>query len=113
MSVKSIEEVSAQVPAEDFVALEEKVYRTIELYKAAKEARATAEDAEGKHLDSPFLHILLYRIAFLRSDTMGMSKQVAWAADKPGTEDVLLANEANTAAYSGQRNRRFQAERAI
>ena len=42
MSVKSIEEVSAQVPAEDFVALEEKVYRTIELYKAAKEARATA-----------------------------------------------------------------------
>jgi len=43
MSVKSIEEVSAQVPAEDFVALEEKVYRTIELYKAAKDARTTAE----------------------------------------------------------------------
>ncbi len=43
MSVKAIEEVSAQVPAEDFVALEAKVYRTIELYKAAKEARATAE----------------------------------------------------------------------
>jgi uncharacterized coiled-coil DUF342 family protein len=43
MSVKTVEEVSAQVPAEDFQALEEKVYRTIELYKAAKEARATAE----------------------------------------------------------------------
>ena len=43
MSVKTEEEVSAQVPAEDFQALEEKVYRTIELYKAAKEARATAE----------------------------------------------------------------------
>jgi septal ring factor EnvC (AmiA/AmiB activator) len=43
MSVKSLEEVSAEVPAEDFEALEEKVYRTIELYKAAKEARATAE----------------------------------------------------------------------
>jgi len=43
MSVKPEEEVSAQVPAEDFQALEEKVYRTIELYKAAKEARATAE----------------------------------------------------------------------
>ena len=38
-----MEEVSAEVPAEDFEALEEKVYRTIELYKAAKEARATAE----------------------------------------------------------------------
>ena len=43
MSVKAIEEVSAEVPAEDFQALEEKVYRTIELYKAAKDARATAE----------------------------------------------------------------------
>jgi predicted nucleic acid-binding Zn-ribbon protein len=43
MSVKNVEEVSTEVPAEDFEALEEKVYRTIELYKAAKEARATAE----------------------------------------------------------------------
>jgi septation ring formation regulator EzrA len=43
MSVKALEEVSAQVPPEDFQSLEEKVYRTIELYKAAKEARATAE----------------------------------------------------------------------
>ena len=43
MSVKAVEEVSAEVPAEDFQALEEKVYRTIELYKAAKEAQATAE----------------------------------------------------------------------
>ncbi len=43
MSVKNVEEVSAEVPAEDFEALEEKVYRTIELYKAAREARATAE----------------------------------------------------------------------
>jgi predicted nucleic acid-binding Zn-ribbon protein len=43
MSVKTVEEVSAEVPAEDFQALEEKVYRTIELYKAAKEGRTTAE----------------------------------------------------------------------
>src|SRR5580693_1118588 len=43
MSVKPVEEVSAEVPAEDFQALEEKVYRTIELYKAAREARAAAE----------------------------------------------------------------------
>ena len=43
MPVKTVEEVSAEVPAEDFQALEEKIYRTIELYKAAKEARATAE----------------------------------------------------------------------
>ena len=43
MSVKMMEEVTGQVPADDFQALEEKVYRTIELYKSAREARATAE----------------------------------------------------------------------
>jgi len=43
MAVKMEEEVSAQVPADDFQALEEKVYRTIELYKSAREARAASE----------------------------------------------------------------------
>ena len=43
MSVNEVEEVTGQVPAEDFQALEEKVYRTIELFKAAKEARAASE----------------------------------------------------------------------
>jgi predicted nucleic acid-binding Zn-ribbon protein len=43
MSVKAAEEVSAQVPTDDFQVLEEKVYRTIELYKVAREARAAAE----------------------------------------------------------------------
>jgi chromosome segregation ATPase len=38
-----MEEVSGQVPADDFHALEEKVYRTIELYKSAREAKVTAE----------------------------------------------------------------------
>lgn len=37
------EAVSVEVPADDFQALEEKVYRTIELYKAAREAKAVAE----------------------------------------------------------------------
>ncbi len=43
MSVRMAEEVSTQVPADDFQALEQKVYRTIELYKAAREARAASE----------------------------------------------------------------------
>jgi len=42
MSVKIAEEVM-QAPADDFQALEQKVYRTIELYKAARDARAAAE----------------------------------------------------------------------
>jgi chromosome segregation ATPase len=43
MSVRPAEEVSAQVPTDDFQALEEKVYRTIELYKSARDARSAAE----------------------------------------------------------------------
>ena len=43
MVLKAVEEVPTEVPADDFQALEEKVYRTIELYKAAREARASAE----------------------------------------------------------------------
>jgi len=43
MSVNVAPEVSAQVPADDFQVLEQKVYRTIELYKAAREGRAAVE----------------------------------------------------------------------
>jgi chromosome segregation ATPase len=43
MSGRMAEGVSTQVPADDFQALEEKVYRTIELYKSAREARGAAE----------------------------------------------------------------------
>jgi predicted nucleic acid-binding Zn-ribbon protein len=43
MALKAVEEVPAEVPADDFQALEDKVYRTIEMYKAAREAKATAE----------------------------------------------------------------------
>jgi uncharacterized coiled-coil DUF342 family protein len=43
MALKAVEELAEQVPADDFQALEEKVYRTIEMYKAARQAQAAAE----------------------------------------------------------------------
>ena len=43
MSVKMAEDVSDRVPADDFAELEQKVYRTIELYKATRDARSVAE----------------------------------------------------------------------
>ena len=43
MAFKAVEEVSAEVPSDDFQALEDKVYRTIEMYKAAREGRVAAE----------------------------------------------------------------------
>jgi eukaryotic-like serine/threonine-protein kinase len=65
------------------------------------EARATAEEAQTKKLDSSELRIDLYYLAFLQNDAVGMSQQVAWAASKPGIENVLLAEEADTSAYFG------------
>jgi Flp pilus assembly protein TadD/predicted Ser/Thr protein kinase len=67
-----------------------------------EEARATAEEAQAKNFDSPPLRFVLYQLAFLQNDAAGMAQQVAWAAGKPGWDDVFLASEADTAAYSGQ-----------
>ena len=43
MALNAVEQLAEQVPADDFQVLEEKIYRTIELYKAARQAQATAE----------------------------------------------------------------------
>ena len=67
-----------------------------------EETRATVGEAQAKNFDSPPLHFIQYQVGFLQNDAAEMKRQVAWAADKPGWDDVLLASEANTAAYSGQ-----------
>jgi Flp pilus assembly protein TadD len=73
------------------------------LLNRLEEARVTAEEARAKNLDSTSLLFDLYRLAFLQNDAGGMAQQVAWATTgKPGVEDVLLALEAGTAAYSGK-----------
>jgi hypothetical protein len=43
MASNAVQSVADQVPADDFQMLEEKVYRTIEMYKAARRAEATAQ----------------------------------------------------------------------
>ena len=43
MALNAIEQVADKVPADDFQALEEKIYRTIEMYKAARQAQTAAE----------------------------------------------------------------------
>ncbi len=78
------------------------------------EATATYGRASRRNLDLPDFHSTLYEIAFLRGDTAAMVQQVAWAAGKPGVEDVLLDYEAATAAYSGKlmRAREFSRQAA-
>ena len=67
-----------------------------------REARATADEALAKKLDSSDLHVFLYELAFLQNDAAGMAQELTWAAGKPGFEDCLLELEADTAAYSGR-----------
>ena len=43
MAWEAAAQVTEQVPVDQFQALEEKIYRTIELYKSARSAQATAE----------------------------------------------------------------------
>jgi serine/threonine protein kinase/predicted Zn-dependent protease len=74
-----------------------------------EEARAIAEEAQAKKFDSPTLHILMYRLAFLRHDAPEMAQEASWAESKPGVEDIFVASEADTAAYSG----RLQAARNL
>jgi serine/threonine protein kinase/Flp pilus assembly protein TadD len=67
-----------------------------------EEARAVAEEAQAKKLDSGYLRVTLYQLAFLRNDRAGMAQQVAWSAGKPGVEDILMSFQAETAAYGGE-----------
>jgi hypothetical protein len=43
MPLNAVQETAEQVPVDQFEALEEKVYRTIEMYKSARQAQAAAE----------------------------------------------------------------------
>ncbi|MGA9390984.1 MAG: protein kinase [Candidatus Sulfotelmatobacter sp.] len=66
------------------------------------EARATAQEAQARNLDSPLIHLSLYTIDFLQHDQAGMEREAAAIIGKPGFEDVLLYNQSDTAAYGGQ-----------
>ncbi len=69
-----------------------------------EDASATTREAREKGLDSA-LGPTAYLIAFYQNDTSEMARQVAAAAGKTGKEDLLLALEADTAAYFGHLRR--------
>lgn len=64
------------------------------------DAEAAAKEAQARGLDTNLASIL-YQIGFYRGDNSEMARQVANVAGKAGYEDLLLALEADTAAYSG------------
>jgi eukaryotic-like serine/threonine-protein kinase len=65
-------------------------------------AKAAFDQALVRKLDSGFLRVGVYYLAFLRGDSVQMEQQVAWGAGKPGYEDMLLSVQSDTEAYYGR-----------
>ncbi len=59
------------------------------------------DEAQKKGLDSGYLHLNLYLLAFVQNDVALMAEQSAWANGKEGFEHMIRSAEADAAAYSG------------
>jgi hypothetical protein len=73
MALEAVEQMTEQVAVDDFQVLEEKVYRTIQMYKAARQAQATAErDAQRvrQQLDERDEQLIM-----LRRETVQLRKE--------------------------------------
>ena len=66
----------------------------------ADRAEATAKEARAKNLEANLTDVL-YGVAFYRQDTAEMARQAALVKDVAGEKDLMLAIEADTAAYFG------------
>ena len=99
LALKEHQEGSSVFPPYDSVAFRFVAY-TYVLLNRVEDAAATAREAHAKGLDSD-LGPTLYLIAFYRNDSAEMARRVTGSAGTPGEEDLLLALEADTAAYFG------------
>jgi serine/threonine protein kinase/tetratricopeptide (TPR) repeat protein len=66
------------------------------------DAKAILDQAAAQKLDSGYLRLMRYYLAFLQNDPAAMAQHVAWAAGKPGDEDVLLAAQSDTEGFYGR-----------
>jgi tetratricopeptide (TPR) repeat protein len=67
-----------------------------------QEARKALDEAKQKNFDGLTIRADWYALAFLSGDSAAMEQQVAWAAGRPGEEDQMLSNHADTQAYYGK-----------
>jgi len=74
------------------------------LLDRVQDAESIIREAHAKRLDSA-LAATAYLIAFYRDDPSEMARQVAAATGKTGDEDLLLALDADSAAYFGHLGR--------
>ena len=66
------------------------------------DARATYRKMLDSQFDFAEAHVDLYSVAAAEGDAVEMSRQLAWAKGKVGIEDVILAQQADTEAFSGR-----------
>ena len=67
-----------------------------------EEAEEVFKEAERRGLSAEYLLENHYELAFLKGDQTAMARMLASAKGKPGTEDVLVAAEADTQAWYGK-----------
>ncbi len=79
-----------------------------------QDAEEVYKDAERRGLDSEWLIGNRYTLAFLQGDVAKMTELVSAGQGKPGTEDLLMATQADTLAWEGKlRKARELTQRAI
>jgi len=78
------------------------------------EAQTIMDGAFARKMDGGYLRLWAYAVAFARDDHAQMQHHLAWAAGRPGDEDVLLSQQSNTEAYYGRlREARNFSRRAV
>ncbi len=66
------------------------------------DAKRMYEEAMARKLEYPVLRANMYGVAFLQGDTAQMERQLAWAATRPGEDDMLLSIASDTEAFYGR-----------
>jgi eukaryotic-like serine/threonine-protein kinase len=66
------------------------------------EAEAVFKQAEERRLENDEMPKARYALAFLKGDTAKMAQVASAAMGKPGKEDLILAGQADTAAWYGR-----------
>jgi serine/threonine protein kinase/tetratricopeptide (TPR) repeat protein len=81
-------------------------------------AQAALNQALSRIPDQPFVHYLLYQLAFARNDEAVMQQQIAWSKGKPRAEGALFGLESANDAFHGRMrkaleldHRAFEADR--
>ena len=66
------------------------------------DAKASYQKMRTNQLDYPEAHVALYGVAASQGDAAEMRTLAAWANGKVGIEDIILAQQADTAAFHGR-----------